>query len=253
MKSSGYDAFKKYIREKLNYNDYTCAMRNVILVDLREPFGKRVSWMPRPGVQSTDRCKAYVALTRSRKMVVVILDLFGNAHHAYTVLPENRTDVSVQKGFLGTRISCKVRTESKCVPIDMYAAELLFGTELKKQKEHLQMFETLLTEAYFRQLSESEIDPESIYTAPVHFEDVGIGGGERFLLHGSNGKQEVIGMNDRYKVRLIYPGRRAVTGWLSLDGIKDDESIVIVTEQDAYELKFDLNGCDIEVIQEDSV
>ena len=58
-------------------------MRNVILVDLRKPFGKRVSRMPRHGVQSTDRCKAYVALTGAGEMVVVILNLFGNAYHVF--------------------------------------------------------------------------------------------------------------------------------------------------------------------------
>lgn len=88
-----------------------------------------------------------------------------------------------------------------------------------------------------------KVKDENVAKAPVKIEDVGLGGGERYVISGSNNYHITMNMiNESYRIRLIYGDEYVEGMFAGFNG----EMIGITTEK--YNLRCTLDGCDIEFL-----
>jgi len=124
----------------------------------------------------------------------------------------------------------------------------IIGIWVKKTKDKYVLRQT--NKEYYYKLNElqSKINSGNLLTAPIHFKDVGIGGGERYIISGSNQKEKVLSMiGYTYEIRLIY-GNKAIVGKLS--SISENGECIGITTEDGYYLRCTLKNCDIEILND---
>lgn len=110
-----------------------------ILVDMTEPMGKLVSYLNIFHGHSVYDCKAYVTTTDER-VLIAVFDIMGKFHDCYIIKHDSIKNIEIEKVFGGMQIAFEGEAQYGKVSIKMYAANKQFGTDLKKQAEHLHLF-----------------------------------------------------------------------------------------------------------------
>lgn len=125
--------FSKYIA------DGDCTQGDEILVDMDEPRGKKISFLISNHSHHVVNCKAFVATTKEN-LLVAVFNLYGRFHECYVMKLQDIQNVNINKCFGGMSISFEGYTQYGRITMKMYAANRQFGTDLKRQKEHLALF-----------------------------------------------------------------------------------------------------------------
>lgn len=88
-------------------------------------------------------------------------------------------------------------------------------------------------------------EKDNYFKGPLSLSDVGIGGGEAYILSDANGNSRYFGMiMQSYTVKLIYPDKEITGSFFS--GGKD--YITLGYDGDLH--KHELKNCDLEVLEE---
>ena len=75
--------YKKAFQEILGFNEIT--NKDECLVEMNEPMGKKISFLPGHGAQCTSQCKAFVTTTTNDRLLVAIFYLYGKVYTCYDI------------------------------------------------------------------------------------------------------------------------------------------------------------------------
>ncbi|MGN0408572.1 MAG: hypothetical protein ACI4EJ_09945 [Bacteroides sp.] len=264
------ETFSKYLR----INETT--HEDEIFVDMAEPMGDKISYLYMKNAHSVSDCKAFVTTTDER-VLIAVYNLFGEFHKCYIINHISLYNIETKKVFGGQQISFEGQSQYGNVSVKMYVPSKQFGTDLKAQDEHLKLFvenlnkikenpksfiderciissivendgwvhrsDNELIMKYYKMKKITEpIDWKKVAKSPVRITDVGLGGGERYVIRGSNGIGECIDMiTGACNIRLIY-GDEGVAGtfWGGGDGRVTicSEHLVLVCTLDECDIEF---------------
>lgn len=126
------NTFKKY----MDGDEYT--QGDECLVDMDEPRGKKISHLPGHPVHPVSTCKAFVATTSKKQILIAVFDIYGKFYECYVMDMAGIRNLSVKKIFGGMAISFYGQTQFGRLKMEMNIPRRQFGTDLKLQKQHLE-------------------------------------------------------------------------------------------------------------------
>lgn len=127
------DTFSKVLKQ----DEFTHG--DEILVDMEEPDGDRISYIIMHHGHSISDCKAFVATT-DENVLVAVFDLWGKFYKCYIIKNDSIKNVEVENVLGGKEIKFDGESQYGKISVKMAAVNRQFGTDLKFQREHLQLF-----------------------------------------------------------------------------------------------------------------
>lgn len=127
------DTFSKVLKE----DEFTHG--DEILVDMEEPDGDRISYIIMHHGHSISDCKAFVTTT-DENVLIAVFDLWGKFYKCYIIKNDSIKNVEVENVLGGKEIKFDGESQYGKVSVKMSAVNRQFGTDLKFQREHLQLF-----------------------------------------------------------------------------------------------------------------
>ena len=127
------DTFSKVLKE----DEFTHG--DEILVDMEEPDGDRISYIIMHHGHSISDCKAFVTTT-DENVLIAVFDLWGKFYKCYIIKNDSIKNVEVENVLGGKEIKFDGESQYGKISVKMAAVNRQFGTDLKFQREHLQLF-----------------------------------------------------------------------------------------------------------------
>lgn len=127
------DTFSKVLKQ----DEFTHG--DEILVDMEEPDGDRISYIIMHHGHSISDCKAFVATT-DENVLVAVFDLWGKFYKCYIIKNDSIKNVEVENVLGGKEIKFDGESQYGKISVKMSAVNRQFGTDLKFQRKHLQLF-----------------------------------------------------------------------------------------------------------------
>lgn len=127
------DTFSKVLKE----DEFTHG--DEILVDMEEPDGDRISYIIMHHGHSISDCKAFVTTT-DENVLIAVFGLWGKFYKCYIIKNDSIKNVEVENVLGGKEIKFDGESQYGKISVKMAAVNRQFGTDLKFQREHLQLF-----------------------------------------------------------------------------------------------------------------
>ena len=127
------DTFSKVLKE----DEFTHG--DEILVDMEEPDGDRISYIIMHHGHSISDCKAFVTTT-DENVLIAVFDLWGKFYKCYIIKNDSIKNVEAENVLGGKEIKFDGESQYGKISVKMAAVNRQFGTDLKFQREHLQLF-----------------------------------------------------------------------------------------------------------------
>ena len=131
------DTFSKVLKQ----DEFTHG--DEILVDMEEPDGDRISYIIMHHGHSISDCKAFVTTT-DENVLIAVFDLWGKFYKCYIIKNDSIKNVEVENVLGGKEIKFDGESQYGKISVKMSAVNRQFGTDLKFQRKHLQLFATNL-------------------------------------------------------------------------------------------------------------
>lgn len=129
--------YKDTFAEALKEDEFTHG--DEILVDMEEPDGDRISYIMMHHGHSVSDCKAFVTTT-DENVLIAVFDLWGRFYKCYIIKNSSIKNVRIENVFGGKEIIFDGESQYGKVSVKLSAPNRQFGTDLKFQREHLQLF-----------------------------------------------------------------------------------------------------------------